>query len=430
MLAANSFSTGVLGVFVLRRRCLLLKPSIIFIAYYQLSVMWPTITWYDYLVDHVSDLQSCFTAIHVFGVLATLLSVLTWHRTVERINRRINSSSRPAEVRGYFPIILLCIALAMIACWYLLAVGWRNTGLFTIISKGDDAAQARESSFKLISSPALRYAWSAGSTAIAYILAYLLARKTANAMSRGKVMQAGLMTGIYALVLFVVMLPGSRAPAAMVFLTTLFGYYVYTGFRLSLAWFLLLAALGMFAPAILSLLREQQDLNIQNIAIYYLDILDRFAGRSVQDNIWMISYVQGHGYFGVAGIPPLARLAGIEPVNVFNIVGLFYMLNGVDSVSANASFPLVNYGCFGPAAIWISLALTFSMDSLLWLQSGLPRNWLIPSCGICAIISMNFVMTMFTTVFITHGLLLTIFICYGFHFINTRSYRASLPSGQ
>jgi hypothetical protein len=181
-------------------------------------------------------------------------------------------------------------------------------------------------------------------------------------------------------------------------------------------------------PAVLSLLREHQPLTPSNLVVYYFDIFDRVAGRSVQDNIWLVSYAQQNGSFGVAGIPVLARIAGVEPVNIFNLVGLQFLPNGIQSVSANASFPATNYACFGPGALGLSLTLTFLMDALLLLHFRLPRHLLIPCCGICAIISMNFAMTMFTTVFISHGLVFTIITCHALN-LSRRFFRARPPEG-
>lgn len=415
-LATNVTASGILAIFVLRWRYLLLKPSILFIAYYQLSVMWPALTWHSYLIDLVPNVREYFVALHIFGLLGTVISVCTWHGTARYLKNRILQRPSTADRVGWLTFAVLASVLLFVAVWYLRTVGWHNTGLDAILTKAERTAEMREEALKLIPSALLRYGWMLATCAVAYLLAYFLALEGIRALRQQRFLRAGVMGLSYGGVLVLVMLPGARAPAALVVLTTLFAYYVATGFRLSPTIFVLLAALGLVVPSILSLLREQQELTMQNLAIYYLDIFDRVAGRSVQDNIWLVSYVQEHGFFGGAGVPIVARLMNLEPVNIFNVVGLYFVPLGLESTSANASFPAVNYACFGPWALALSLLLTFLMDGLLVMQSGLPRRLLIPSCGICAIISMNFAMTMFTTVFLTHGLVFTIGTCYLLHF--------------
>jgi hypothetical protein len=412
ILITNGLSSLLLGLSVLRWRYLLLKPSILFLGYYQLSVMWPALSWYPSIVQLVPNVRDYIWALHGFGFLATLVAITTWRRTARCLNRRMQHPSTETYGIPWLPITVLGSLLLVITACYLHNLGWRNTGLYAILSGSENTAEVREESLKLISSDLLRYGWFYATCSISYLLGYILARAAVGAALRRRYLLALMLMAAYGGILLMVMLPGARAPAAMVVLTTVFAYYTATGFKMSPAKLALWVAAALLAPSLISLLREDQPLTLSNVAIYYFDILDRVAGRSVEDNIWLVSYVQHNGVFGSSGIPALARLLHIEPVNIYNVVGLYFRPDGIQSISANSAFPTVNYACFGAGALWLSLLLTFAMDGLLWLQTGLPRRWLVPSCGICAMISINFAMTLYTTVFITHGLIFTIFTCY------------------
>lgn len=380
--------------------------------------MWPAVSWFDYLVSNVPNVKEYVKAIHVYGLFATIVSVLSWHHTALSIRNKISKNNSVSWMPKVDDLLICLIIFTTIVGWYLFSVGWQNTGLHAIVTGSGDAKQAREDSLKLLTNDTVRYAYSMGRASISYILGYILAVDLVRSLKRHNYPRAAIVLMAYFVVLISVMLPGARSPAAKLVLTTIFTYYLSTGFKLNPIKVFLIVALSLFGPSMISLLRENQPITPSNISHYYFDIVDRTAGRSVQDNIWMTSYVQTHGHFGNSGIPLVARFTDDEPVNVFNIVGLHFVPNASKSISANTAFPTVNYACYGSNAIWLSLVLTFLMDGILLAHLGLPRRLLIPCCGICAIISLNFAMTMYTTVFITHGLIPTIAVCYFLHFIN------------
>jgi hypothetical protein len=210
----------------------------------------------------------------------------------------------------------------------------------------------------------------------------------------------------------------------MVLITTTLAFYARRGFKGRLIRGAGIVALGLLVPALISLLRNNEPINVSTAWTYYVDILDRAAGRSVEDNIWMVSYVQEQGFFGAPGIPVFAQITGVESVNIFNLVGLHFRPDGITSISANCSFVAVNYGCFGLlGGTLLSVMVVLLMDATLLLQAGLPRTLAVASVGICAAISMNFAMTLFTTVLVTHGLLPTIAFCYLVHLLASRRIR-------
>lgn len=415
----NGVSTAILAAALIHRRWLLLKPSIAFAGYYQASVMWPGLSWLDYLVDTVPDVREYIWAIHGVGLAVTIVAVLSWQGTAGQMARRLQRRSPPAEsaYRQASLIILGAFVLAVTAL-YLWTQGWSNTGLSAILSGAENNDEIREASMKQLGSPGLQYAWAFMSYAGAYLLAYWLAFSVVDLLRTRQPFPAVLCLLAFLLLLVVVALPGARGPAAMVVLATLLAFYIRSGFRIGLIRIGLILAATLSLPALITLWRNSEPLNFASFTTYYLDIVDRVAGRSVQDNIWLIGYVQKEGFFGYQGIPLFARMTGSEPLNVFNVVGLYFRPDGLQSVSANSSAIAVNYGCFGlVASVPLSLALTFGIDALMLLQARLPAALLAPCTGICAIISMNFAMTVFSTVFVTHGLLPTIALCFLIHFL-------------
>jgi hypothetical protein len=275
---------------------------------------------------------------------------------------------------------------------------------------------------KLLGNRSLQYAWALIMTAGAYLCAYFLADSALKAFRQKRLGEFACWGVAYAAVLLAVMMPGARSPALMVLLTTLFVFYARRGFRGNLIRGTGVVAVGLLIPAMLSLLRNNEPLNPANVWLYYVDILDRVAGRSVEDNIWMVTYVQENGFFGPQGIPILARLSGVEPIDVFNIIGRYFRPESLASINANCSFVAVNYACFGLVhGALVSAAMVLIMDATLLLHLGLPRPLAVASAGICAAISMNFAMTLSTTVLVTHGLLPTIALSYLLHLLASQS---------
>lgn len=419
MLCLNSAASTVLAVALIRQRWLLLKPSIAFVGYYQISVMWPGVSWFGYLVETVPAVREYIWALHGTGLVVTLLAVFAWQGTTLHLARRLRRRAPPAEaVYRQISLLLLAGFVLGVTLWYVGTLGWRNTGLSAILSGAEDSGQVRESAMKLLGSRTLQYAWALMAYAAAYLLAYWLAFSTVDLLRSRRPIPALLCLCAFLLLLVVVALPGARGPAAMLVLATLVSFYIRSGFRIGLVRVGLIVAATLALPAILTLWRNGESLNPTTFATYYFDIIDRVAGRSVQDNIWMVGYVQQEGFFGPNGIPLFARLTGEEPLNVFNIVGRHFRPDGLESISANSSSIAVNYGCFGlTGSLVLSMAVTLGMDTLLLLYSRLPAALLAPCAGICAVISMNFAMTTFSTVFVTHGLLPTIALCYVVHFL-------------
>ena len=429
VLTSSAASLLLLGA-IWRDRSVLLKPSCIFVAYYQISVMWPSLSWLPYIEDVVTNVADYVRAIHYCGLLLTLVMLVTWRRSARRLARKISrlQPGREPMLRIYAlgltgTVLILCVA------WYLRTLGWSNTGLAAILQGRENNAEARESAMKLLDSRALQYAWALAATAGAYLCAYFLADTALLAWRQRRLVPLLFCCSAYLAVLFAVMLPGSRSPALMVLITTTFVFYARRSFRGSLVRAAGIVALGLMIPALISLLRNHEPLTVETAWTYYVDILDRVAGRSVEDNIWMVAYAQDQGFFGLQGIPVFARLTGTDPVDIFNTVGRHFRPDGIISISANSSFVAVNYGCFGLlGGTLLSVAVVLLMDATLLLQAGLPRSLAVASTGICAAIAMNFAMTLFTTVLLTHGLLPTIAFCYLLHLLVGHRTRRTLPT--
>lgn len=428
MLCLNSAASTVLAIALIRQRWLLLKPSITFVGYYQISVMWPGVSWFGYLMETVPVVREYIWALHGTGLAVTLLAVFTWQRTTLRLARRLDRKA-PARECLYRQISLLLLTgfVVTVTLWYVSTLGWNNTGLRAVLSGAEDSGQIRESGMKLLDNRTLQYAWALMAYAAAYLLAYWVAFSAIDLLRTRRPLQALLCLSAFLLVLVVVALPGARGPSAMLVLATLVALYVRSGFRIGLVRVSLVLAATLALPATLTLWRNGEPLNFSIFATYYFDIVDRVAGRSVQDNMWLVGYVQQEGFFGPNGIPLFARLTGSEPLNVFNIVGRHFRPDVVESISANSSSIAVNYGCFGLAgSLVLSMAVTLGLDAVLLLYSRLPAALLAPCAGICAVISMNFAMTVFSTVFVTHGLLPTIALCYVVHFVATQVLRKTV----
>jgi hypothetical protein len=123
---------------------------------------------------------------------------------------------------------------------------------------------------------------------------------------------------------------------------------------------------------------------------------------------WYVHYLQTYGAIGVAAIPRLARILGIDSIDGPNLIGQTYgpMYYGHDvpsTIHANAGYVFSYFAYLGYAAIFLNLALLFLLDVSLWVLVRVRRGLFIPILAAMTIAALKFVQSEYFAVWLTHG---------------------------
>lgn len=295
---------------------------------------------------------------------------------------------------------------------YLREVPFEHTAIWAIIGGERNADQVRESTFKELNSWGLLYVFTLAEKVVAPIV---VALGTASLL-------AGLRAGrkIYTwgalLIIIMAVLPlvvyGARGPITQALMVGAFmvSYVlVMRGTRRVLLFACLLPVM-VLVPAILMTMLKNNELGLQGAYFHGVNIFERLVVRGNYDNMWHLQYVERYGIHGVAAIPKLASLLGVQSVDILNLVGRefspAYSKIFISSVSASASYSIINYAILG----WWGHALSFLMvpmlDLLLFLYRRIEGRFILPlmSAMLVPVSSLSF--SMMTTVFLSKGLLL------------------------
>jgi hypothetical protein len=126
-------------------------------------------------------------------------------------------------------------------------------------------------------------------------------------------------------------------------------------------------------------------------------------------SIWFADYAQRNGPIGLAGVPRLAKAAGIAPIDLPNRIGLIYAPchyghEVMESVSATTGFLFAQYGYFGLLALPLALAGLIVCDGLLLIIRTFPDTWIAPTLAFISLTALKFTQSDYLTIWVTHGL--------------------------
>jgi hypothetical protein len=135
-------------------------------------------------------------------------------------------------------------------------------------------------------------------------------------------------------------------------------------------------------------------------------------------SIWFADYAQRIGPIGLAGVPRLAKAAGIAPIDLPNRIGLIYAPchyghKVMESVSATTGFLFAQYGYFGLLALPLALAGLIVCDGLLLIIRTFPDAWIAPTLAFISLTALKFTQSDYLTIWVTHGLGINIILIAG-----------------
>ncbi len=413
ILASASILISLTLVFLyLTKKYYFVKPSIIFIAFFNVFLQWPAVYYYQLIESSLSSSRFGFILMFSLAPCSALLISLLFQQSARKVYRELDAPMRfPPAVKW---LLLLCILLGPII--YFQYVSIYQTGLVSIL-RGDTFSESsliREQSLKML--PALPRYFHAMSTRVFSFLFIVILIDEISRYS-GFYIKVWKIFIISLMILFTVLflaIDGSRAPGALVFMYILF-FLVFRG-KIKLGRMLNLKYVSVFLmiigiPATLEYMRADS----KDVLGTMNTFIDRLFYIRLESGILNIKYSEIYGNWGVAAMGNLSSLFGVKGVNVANFVASMEYFGPVQSGLANASFIMTYYAYFGILAVPLSVGLILLLDGALWFVANKVRSNLFAFAVVGYTMAIyGLVDADYTTIFITQGLLISLLLMYTF----------------
>lgn len=395
----------------LRYRYLFVKPSILVLAFFHLSIQWAAAFQASAIELFLPRPYPFFVLAQVFPLLGLVGSFFILHRRAAIVSQRCAGSVMDLDVHPY-QIVLLFFAVLGIAGLYLMTVPLSQTGLAAIFIRPEESHQARELSLKLLDNALVRYAFSFLKTVFTPLLVVLATVWLLQNLRRLRVAAALFCTICLGVSFVAVVLPGARLPGALLFFTIIWALLLRYKIKIKPLYFFPAVLLVVGLPVVLTVMREGQDLNLLAFLDYLKGgIFERIFVIPMEVGLWHVHYAQTSGFVGIAAIPKLAVLFGETPLYVPNLIFQKYTLYELESGSAVTSFVFSYYSYFGMVSFVFSLLALWSLDLTLLVFRRFRNNaMLLAALAALHTSSIAFVSTDFTTVLITNGFLLILVV--------------------
>ncbi len=393
-----------LAIVLWRSRFLFIKPSMMVIFFFHLRIQWAATINSDRVETYLPEPVSFAFLVHGFTLIGLFLSIFIMRRNTKKLWYRItdNYYAIPGSINR--AVLVLLGFITVIVFWYLSNVSIWKTGLFTIFFNPEYSAQAREESLKLLSNIPLRYAYSFLNSTFALLLAALIALLLAQSLKQRRIVKSSIYVFIIICVLFLVSFSGARSPSAVIILLIILLFYLKKGLPLKPVYLLISCITVLTIPVLLSIFREGQEFNILNYFQYLFgSIFKRVFVLPMYTGLYHVHYAQTFGFFGIAGIPKIAYLFGIPPVNPANIIYLQYSSWSLQSGLANTCYVFSYYSYFGLISFVFSLLGLWLLDLSILIYNKLSNRFLLPCIASVLIASLSFVAIDYTTVLLTQG---------------------------
>ncbi len=404
-------STSLLLVVSLwRYRYLLVKPSIIVIIFFHLTIQWAATARSAFIESFLPDPFLFMFLGHGFPLIGFLVSFFCGHGAARVVWRRI-VNPQPVSARSRRKIIfILGSCIAVIAAYYLSQVPLSRTGLVTILTDPTNSYLTREESLKLIDNAFSRYSYRFLVSVFAPLIAVLLVNQWGWSLKRKHLIESLAITIAIVGILFVVSLTGARSPPAMIVLTILLALFFRKGVPIKPIYIILAAVATLIFPTLFTILREGRELSLSNFWSYLIvdGMFQRVFISPMNTGLWHTHYAQTTGLVGLGGIPKLAVLFGVQPIPVSNLIYLQYGVQygggrAIASGTAGTAYVFAYYSYFGVVSFVFSLIGLWLLDLSLWVYRRLSDTLLLPCVAAVSVTSINFLSGDYTTVLLTHG---------------------------
>ena len=405
-------TTLLLGLIAWRYRFLIIKPSMIVIGFFHVQIQWAATIQSGVIEEYLSHPYPFLLLVQGFPFFGLLVSFFIMHKKTAKIYKRIiGNTFGTLEIK---PRVLFSLfgSIVFLLLFYLSIVPLSRTGIYAILMDPLQSATARESALKLVENPFLRYGFALLKSALAPLLSVLIAVFFIQKIQQKKFLQGLGAFFVFLFTLIAVMLPGARMPGGILLLTIILAIFTLKRMPIRPLYILISFLLIMVLPIFMTLFREGQDINLFMFFDYLKGgIFERVFLVPMETGLWHVHYGQEVGFVGAAGIPKLAEIVGVDPINLGNLIYLEYSPYHVFSGLANTCFVFAYYTCFGIGSLILSLLGLWALD-LAFLVFDKIRNNAILLAAVAATATSSFwlVSTMYTTALITNGFIFILII--------------------
>ncbi len=406
--------TSVLLILLLARfRYLAVKPSVVVLVAFHFMIQWAATVNAAYVEAYLPHPWPFLVLAHGFPLAGLGVTPFLGRRLArETWLRIVGGDTGPAGARTRATVFLLaCIAL--LAVPFLLAVPIGQSGIYAILFNPGMAAQARADSLLLVPDPVVRYTYNFLVAAFAPVAGVLLSWSIAASVRRLRLGRALASVGILVALLALASLTGARFYPAGILLAIVVAWLLRRGLDARILAWAIPAGLAVIAiPVALTVLREGHVLTVDESALSLRTAIQhRLFFVPMQVGLWHAHYAQTSGFIGVAGIPKLASLLNVEPINVANLIARVYGQPATESELANASYVFSYYAYFGLPSILLSLAGLWLLDTALLVYRRLSATLLVPCVATVTVASLGFVSVDYTIGLVTNGFLPALAVC-------------------
>lgn len=390
-------------------RFLFVKPSVLVLFYSHVFLQWPACIYAGAVEGFLPDPVALLIVLHGYVLLglagAGLMMRVSARRVWESVGRGYGVYARDLVLAGTMVAGVCGVLVAM----YLAVVPWRATGLYAIVVEGVGASEARESSLKLLNQPLAKYAYSFASAAAAPLLAAVAGMLVVTAVRARSWVRVAYAVALLGLAGTVVSLSGARIGLVNLVVVWAMVVLFRRGLRLRLTTLPLIVLAALAPAAILSFMREGGSVfDFPWHALEYLGyVWKRAFVTPFEMGLWFMHYEQTFGPMGWGGIPRLAQLFDVRPLDAANLIGLAYAprveTSVLPTVGANAGYIFTTYAYGGVLLAPLTLLGLWALDSALLVYERLREGVLVPTVASVSVSALMFLQSDYTVVWLTHG---------------------------
>ncbi len=398
-------TTLLLGLIVWRYRFLIIKPSIIVIVFFHIQIQWAATIQAGYIEHFLPHPYAFLLLAQVFPLFGLMVSFFTMHKRTIKVYSKISRDTIWTLDIKSRTLIFLFALIVIITFVYLSFVPLTSTGIYAILLDPMQSTSARESSLKLLDSAFLRYSFSLLKSVLAPLLSVLAIISFIQNIKSKKILRGLWAIFIFLFTLVAVLLPGARMPGGILILTIIFSIFIIKRMPIRPIYIILSFLLIIILPVLMTLFREGREFDLFTSFNYMKGgIFQRLFVVPMETGLWHVHYGQELGFVGAAGIPKLAELMAIEPINLANIIYFKYSPYHVFSGLANTSFVFGYYTCFGIGSLVLSFLGLWALDLAILVFYKIRNNAiLLAAVASTSVSSLGFIYSMYTTVLLTNG---------------------------
>jgi hypothetical protein len=401
-----------LGFIFFSKRYLFLKPSILLLTYSHIFFQWPLAIYSGYYEEFLPDPFAFAFLIHAYVLTGFLVSLFILNHKAKIIWEQItNRRTRDVEV-SLGAVLILGVLTVGVTIFYLKNVPFSQTGLYAIFFRPEVSGLWRERSLKLLENQTLKYAYSIMVSSVAPLLVVMLFFAFLNGTRRLQMITALSSMAAIAGVAFVISLPGTRVSVVNLLLAIASAYLFHRGLPFRPLKVFLFIGVILLLPALLSILREGRAVSFGSLLTYLDYVGHRTFLLTMDVGSWYVRHSQVEGRFGIAAVPKLASLLGVDVINVPNLIGLKYGERPLATVSAVAGYLFTYYSYFGIFSLIFSLMGVWFLDVAIIIYGKLSHHLLLPCIAAISVSTLSFISSDYTTVWLTHGFGIILFLSW------------------